>query len=138
MPEVVCDRDAGTVTMGMCCCLEKSKSISDARQEFASILIEKTRMRQTLQRGGGQAIEPLDEATAKAAEKDHQLLRLDEALEGLEAIDARKANLVKMRYFVGMTNDEIADALEIHVATVARDWAYARAWLKREMGPSEG
>lgn len=104
-----------------------------AAEAMRRILIEKARARLSLKRGGGVAIETLDEAQIAGSEKDELLLRLNDALEELESIDTRKANLVRMRYFVGMTNEEIADALQIHVATVARDWAYARAWLKREM-----
>lgn len=104
-----------------------------ASEAMRRILIERARRRQSVKRGGGVDIEALDPEQISCSEKDAGLLRLDEALEELESIDARKANLVKLRYFVGMTNQEIADALQIHVATVARDWAYARAWLKREM-----
>lgn len=96
------------------------------------ILVEKARHRQTLKRGGG--IQPKSiEDDLMGKPTTERLIELDEALEQLELIDARKANLVKLRFFVGLTNQEIASILEIHTATVARDWAFARAWLKRQM-----
>ena len=58
---------------------------------------------------------------------------MDEALQRLEQRDERKAQIVKLRFFAGLTNEEAAQALDISAATAARDWAYARAWLKREM-----
>ncbi len=58
-----------------------------------------------------------------------ELLALDEALERLATFDARKAHVVELRYFGGLTMEEIADVLKIHVNTVTRDWTAARAWL---------
>jgi RNA polymerase sigma factor (TIGR02999 family) len=103
-----------------------------AGEAMRRILIEKARSRQTLKRGAGlRPQELLDDEVG--FDQPERLLELDEALQQLEAQDDRKANLVKLRFFVGLSNAEIARALEIHPATVARDWAYARAWLKRYM-----
>lgn len=103
-----------------------------AGEAMRRILVEKARHRQTLKRGGG--IQPKSiEDDLMGKPTTERLIELDEALEQLELIDARKANLVKLRFFVGLTNQEIASILEIHTATVARDWAFARAWLKRQM-----
>ena len=65
---------------------------------------------------------------------DDQLLAVNEALEKFAALDARKAELVKLRYFVGMSFDEVALALGIAVPTAKQWWAYARAWLTVELG----
>ncbi|MCS7468592.1 ECF-type sigma factor [Stieleria sp. ICT_E10.1] len=103
-----------------------------AAEAMRRILIERSRQRQTQKRGKGTPHESLS-PEAEVSDRDERLIKLDEALDELEAVDVRKARLVKLRFFVGLTNEEIADALEIHLATVNRDWAYARAWLKREM-----
>jgi RNA polymerase sigma factor (sigma-70 family) len=76
----------------------------------------------------------LTDALVKANEEIAMLPALDEALSKLELIDPDQARLVELRYFVGLTNEETADALRISVATVKRRWALARAWLLRELG----
>ena len=68
-----------------------------------------------------------------AAEPDRDVLAVHEALEAFEAIDARAARVVELRFFGGLENDEIAEALGLSVATVKRDWVLARAWLQREL-----
>ena len=90
-------------------------------------------------RGGG--VKPLDvdemEIPSPIADDD-QLLAVNEALEKFAALDPRKAELVKLRYFVGMSFDEAATALGIAVPTAKQWWAYARAWLTVEMrGPAK-
>jgi DNA-directed RNA polymerase specialized sigma24 family protein len=71
----------------------------------------------------------LDESAVAAQGRATELLALDDALEKLAAFDKRKADVVEMRYFGGLTMDEIADVLKVHVNTIARDWTAARAWL---------
>ena len=71
----------------------------------------------------------LDEAAHAAESRAVELLALDEALEKLAAFDKRKADVVEMRYFGGLTMEEIADVLKVHVNTVTREWSAARAWL---------
>jgi RNA polymerase sigma factor (TIGR02999 family) len=98
------------------------------------ILIERARQRLAAKRGGG--IEPLDIheiEIASPAKDDTALLALDEALEKFAAIDPRKAELVKLRYYVGLNFEETAAALGIAVPTAKQWWAYARAWLTVEM-----
>ncbi len=102
-----------------------------AGEAMRRILIERARQRQSRKRGSGAARESLNEGAAVI--RDDRLIRLNEALSALESVDARKADLVKLRFFVGLSHEEIADAMGVHLATVSRDWAYARAWLKREM-----
>lgn len=98
------------------------------------ILIERARRRQAAKRGGG--VEPLDvddmEIPSPSA-NDELLLALNEALEKLATLDPRKAELVKLRYFVGMNFEEAAAALGIAVPTAKQWWAYARAWLTVEL-----
>jgi RNA polymerase sigma factor (sigma-70 family) len=75
----------------------------------------------------------LTDALVKANQEDSMLPVLDEALSRLEQIDPEQARIVELRYFVGLTNEETADALHISVATLKRRWALARAWLFREL-----
>jgi RNA polymerase sigma factor (TIGR02999 family) len=105
-----------------------------AAEAMRRILIERARRRLAAKRGGG--AEPLDvdevEIPSPAADDD-QLLAVNEALEKFAALDPRKAELVKLRYFVGMTFEEAAAALNIAVPTAKQWWAYARAWLTVEL-----
>ena len=78
----------------------------------------------------------LSETLVGAAHEDAMLPALDEALSRLEQIDPEQARLVELRYFVGLTNEETADALGLSPATVKRRWALARAWLFRELSGS--
>ena len=75
----------------------------------------------------------LHESSIIAEMADDELIHLGEALDRLGAIDARKAQVVEMRFFGGLSVEEIAEAMEIGTATVKRDWAMARAWLVREL-----
>ena len=102
------------------------------------VLINRARDRKRLKRGGdGQRVELNDEAMVSDM-TDEDLLDLDGALERLGQQDARKARVVEMRYFGGMSVEEIGAALDVGEATVKRDWAMARAWLARELGHEEG
>jgi RNA polymerase sigma-70 factor, ECF subfamily len=100
-----------------------------AAQLMRRIMVDHARQRHTLKRGGGAIRVTLDECAAVTQTRAAELLALDEALEKLAAADQRKARVVEMRYFGGLTMEEIADVLKIHVNTVTRDWTAARAWL---------
>ena len=67
------------------------------------------------------------------AEKDRELIALNDALTRLEALDERKSKVVELRYFGGLTVEEVAEVLKVSTITVMRDWAFAKAWLSREM-----
>ena len=106
-----------------------------AAEAMRRILIECARRRLAAKRGGGVAAMPLENVEIPSpAGSDDQLLAVDEALEKFSALDPRKAELVKLRYFVGMTYEETASALGIAVPTAKQWWAYARAWLTIELG----
>ena len=98
-------------------------------QLMRRIMVDHARQRQALKRGGGAIRVTLDESAAVTQTRAAELLVLDEALEELATFDHRKAQVVEMRYFGGLTMEEIAEVLKIHVNTVARDWTAARAWL---------
>ncbi len=100
-----------------------------AAQLMRRIMVDHARQRQALKRGGGAIKVTLDECAVVTPTRADELLALDEALEKLAAFDQRKAQVVEMRYFGGLTMEEIADVLKIHVNTVTRDWTAARAWL---------
>ncbi|MBA3883743.1 MAG: sigma-70 family RNA polymerase sigma factor [Chthoniobacterales bacterium] len=100
-----------------------------AAQLMRRIMVDHARQRNAAKRGGGAIRISLDECAAVTETRADELLALDEALEKLAVFDQRKAQVVEMRYFGGLTTEEIADVLKIHVNTVMRDWTAARAWL---------
>ena len=106
-----------------------------AGEAMRRVLIDAARRRRAERHGGGLARVDIDRATfdVAAPEKDDELLAVHEALERLARHDARKAEVVKLRYFAGLTLEEVADALGIAHPTAKRDWAYARAWLFEEI-----
>src|SRR6187431_895109 len=107
----------------------RSHFIAAAAQLMRRIMVDHARERQALKRGGGALKVTLDEAALVTETRSEELLALDEALEKLAAFDKRKADVVEMRYFGGLTMEEIADVLKVHVNTVTREWSAARAWL---------
>lgn len=107
---------------------------SAAAVAIRRILIENARRKQSLKRGGGQVRQPLDEkSVASLPEPREDLLALDEALQKLARIDPQAAELVQLLYFAGLTLPEAARTLRISPRTAGRVWAYARAWLRREI-----
>jgi RNA polymerase sigma factor (TIGR02999 family) len=105
-----------------------------AAEAMRRILVERARRRSALKRGSGTGRVSLDELELPIAEADDErLLAVDEALEKLAALDPPKAELVKLRYFTGMTFEEAAAVLGIAVRTAKEWWAFARAWLAVEI-----
>ena len=100
-----------------------------AAQLMRRIMVGHARHRQALKRGGGTVKVMLEDSLVWTGTRSAELLALDEALEKLAAVDRRKAEVVEMRYFGGLTMEEIAEVLNIHVNTAKRDWSAARAWL---------
>jgi RNA polymerase sigma factor (TIGR02999 family) len=101
-------------------------------QLMRRILVEHAR-RHNLKRGGDLQHVSLDEAAAVGAGKATDLLALDDAMNALARIDPRKAQVVEMRFFGGLSVEETAEVLKVSSITVLRDWSTARAWLYREM-----
>lgn len=105
-----------------------------AAEAMRRILIENARRKKATKRGGDRSRRELREEDAVLDPDDSDsLLALDEALTRLAAVDVELAQLVQLRYFTGLTIDETAEILNISPRTVKRNWAYARAWLRREM-----
>jgi RNA polymerase sigma factor (TIGR02999 family) len=112
---------------------DRGHFIGVAARSMRQILVDRARARGAQKRWGGMERVSLTDALMKAHEEDTMLPELDAALTRLEEIDPEQARVVELRYFVGATNEETADALHISVATVKRRWALARAWLFREL-----
>lgn len=104
-----------------------------AAEAMRRILIESIRQKNALKRGGDFERIELNTIDATAARRDDKLMALDSALDRLEEIDPTKANLVKLRFFAGLTKEEAAKALGISPSTADRYWAYARSWLQKVM-----
>src|SRR5207249_585496 len=104
-----------------------------AGEAMRRILIENARRKRSLKRGGDRQRVALDLQQPIETERSELLLALDEALEKFQARDADKAQLVKLRYFAGMTIEQAAEAMGISVTTANRWWNYARAWLHEDI-----
>ncbi len=104
-----------------------------AAQTMRRILVDHARRRNRQKRGSGEAPVALELEEIPSPPPSLDVLAVHEAVERLERVDRRAAEIVKLRYFVGMTVAEIAAALEISVATVKREWRFARLWLRREL-----
>jgi RNA polymerase sigma factor (TIGR02999 family) len=97
------------------------------------ILVDHARSHARLRRGGGAQKISLDEVAMVSDERAAELIALDEALQSLAQVDARRSQVVELRFFGGLSNAEIGEVLKIAPNTVMRDWNMARAWLYREM-----
>ncbi|MCB0720070.1 MAG: sigma-70 family RNA polymerase sigma factor [Bacteroidetes bacterium] len=100
------------------------------------ILVDYARRQKASKRGGEQEHVQLSNAIISDSQRPEEILALDEALKTLSSIDTRQGEIVELRYFVGLTIDETADALGLSPSTVKREWTVARAWLHREMNNS--
>lgn len=107
-----------------------------AAEAMRRILVQKARSKQRQKRGGGLKRHDLDELTIVAPATSEEILAVHEALDRLEAVNGPAAQLVKLRYFAGMTIPEAADSLVISPRKANQLWTYARAWLLSEIGPA--
>ena len=108
-----------------------------AAEAMRRILIDRARRRKAERHGGGAEHVDVHDLQIQSDHKDEELLEVDQALEALAADHPEKAQLVKLRYFAGMTIEESATALNISPATAKRWWTFARAWLYREIRGSD-
>jgi|ERR1041385_7634333 RNA polymerase sigma factor (TIGR02999 family) len=97
------------------------------------ILVDHARQRNAAKRGGKDRPLPLDDHSISSAHRSIEFVALDEALSRLEAFDSRQSRVVELRFFGGMSEEEISHILGISVRTIKRDWNVARAWLYSEM-----
>ena len=112
---------------------DRAHFLGVAAQLMRMILVDHARARRAAKRAGGAERVPLDETVLVGGERDVDLLALDEALGRLAALDPRLCRVVELRYFGGLTTREAAEVLAISTATVEREWATARGWLRREL-----
>ncbi|MFN7022168.1 MAG: ECF-type sigma factor [Phycisphaerales bacterium] len=126
---------------------DRNHFFATAARAMRDILVEQARRKASLKRGGGHARESLDDvadrapAIATPAGADgvaEDMLALDSALKRLEQAEPRKAEIVMLRFFAGLTHEQIAESLGLSVPTVERDVRFARAWLARELGSRRG
>jgi len=109
-----------------------------AAEAMRRILVDAARGKQSLKRGAGRRQQPLDEASLVAPRADEDILAVDEALDRLAATDAEAAELVKLRFFAGLTSEQAAEALGVSPRTADRIWRYARAFLLKELKKARG
>ncbi len=102
-------------------------------QLMRRILVDFARSRQNLKRGGGAQQITFDEALEVCSERGADLIALDDALKTLEKLNQRQSQIVELRYFGGLTEEETAEVLKVSTRTVRRDWSLARTWLYREL-----
>ncbi|MDI1241952.1 MAG: ECF-type sigma factor, partial [bacterium] len=102
-------------------------------QLMRRILVDFARKKTSLKRGGGGVHVTLNDNVDVAEEKAAEVVALDDALDRLAAMNDRQSRIVELRYFGGLTEEQIAETLEISTRTVRRDWNLARAWLYREL-----
>ncbi len=120
---------------------QRQLTVEDRKQFFAvaatvmrRILVDAARFRSSVKRGGGRPDVPIDDVEPLLDEEQaREMLQLDEALERLQALQPRAAEVVLHRYFAGLTLEESAELLGVSTKTVQREWAAARAWLRKEM-----
>jgi RNA polymerase sigma-70 factor (ECF subfamily) len=108
-----------------------------AARAMRQILIDHARGRGRVKRGGELCRVTMAEGQTPITDTDPELLDLDEALHGLSRLDERQSQIVELRFFGGMTMDEIAHVLDLSKTTVETDWRMARAWLRRKLADGE-
>ena len=111
----------------------KGHFFSAAAEAMRRILIDQARRKRSQKRGAGKAHHSLEDAEIEAPEQSLDVLAVSEALERFERIDKPAAELVKLRYYAGLTIPQAADAIGVSSSTADRYWAYARAWLHTEV-----
>ena len=114
-------------------CEDRAHFFAVCAQIIRRVLVDHARNRRRIKRGGGAVEVTLDEAFLPTRIDAIDVLALDEALESLSRIDARKCRVVELRFFGGLSVEESAEVLQVSPETVMRDWKMARAWLYRQL-----
>ncbi|MFO0983370.1 MAG: ECF-type sigma factor [Planctomycetota bacterium] len=113
---------------------DRVQFLATAARAMREILVDHARARLTAKRGGGAARITLVEGLAPSAEPEVDLIALDDALQQLTELDPRKARMVELRFFAGLSIEETAEALGVSHMTVSNDWRMVRAWLAAQLG----
>jgi RNA polymerase sigma-70 factor, ECF subfamily len=111
----------------------KAHFFSVAAPLMRQILVDYSRRRRAAKRGGDAERVSLDHAALPIVERPEDIVALDEALEGLAAVDPLQARIVELRFFSGLSIEETAEVVQLSASTVKRDWSVAKAWLAREL-----
>jgi RNA polymerase sigma factor (TIGR02999 family) len=104
-----------------------------AARQLRRVLVDHARRVNSDKRGGGHTKFSLADADCATVDRDERLLAIDEALERLQALDRRAANVIELRFFGGLSEPEAAEALGISLATLRRDWEFARTWMASQL-----
>ena len=112
---------------------QRAQFFAISAQMMRRILVDAARARGSQKRGRGAVKVNVDEAAFLSPERDSSLVALDEALEAFSTVAPRQAKVVELRYFGGLTEEEIAEVLKTSPRTVRRDWTFAKSWLMREL-----
>jgi RNA polymerase sigma factor (TIGR02999 family) len=115
----------------------RSHFLAVAAKAMRQILVDHAKARLRQKRGAGVKPVELDEIASLSPEPTREIIDLNEALEKLAALDARKAQVVELKYFGGLKSQEIADVLQVSEVTVRRDWTFSKAWLYAELRPAD-
>jgi RNA polymerase sigma factor (TIGR02999 family) len=113
--------------------IERNHFLALAASVMRHVLVDHVRARRALKRGGGRSRVPLDDIADAYEERAGDLERLDDALERLRKEEARGAAIVDLHFFAGLSLPEVSRVLDVPLRTVEREWAYARAWLRKDV-----
>ena len=116
-------------------CQTRTQFFAVAAQVMRRVLVDYARTRNRAKRGHGTAPLPVEEVAILSDDRLDELLAIHLALDHLAAFDPRKGRVFELRYFGGMSLEEVADALSVSAVTVERDWRMAKLWLRREIAP---
>lgn len=116
-------------------CQTRNQFFALAAQVMRRILVDYARGRDRVKRGEGITALSIDDVAVLSDNRAEEVIAIDMALHHLNSFDSRKARVFELRYFGGMSVDEVADALSVSPVTVARDWRMAKVWLRREVAP---
>jgi RNA polymerase sigma factor (TIGR02999 family) len=114
-------------------CIDRAHFFAVAARQLRRVLVDHARRVRSERRGGGLVKVAFCDSDAGGCELDERLLAVEESLERLQALDPRAAKVVELRYFGGLTEAEAAEELNISIATLKRDWDFARTWLASEL-----
>jgi RNA polymerase sigma factor (TIGR02999 family) len=118
-------------------CQTRTQFFAVAAQVMRRVLVDYARGRDCAKRGEGMALKALNDVALLSDDRVEELVAINSALEKLTAFDARKSRVFELRYFVGMSVEEVAEALSVSPVTIARDWRIAKVWMQREIAPRE-
>jgi RNA polymerase sigma factor (TIGR02999 family) len=116
-------------------CDSRTQFFAVAAQVMRRVLVDYARGKNRMKRGEGIVPLSLDDVALLSEHRTEEVLAISTALENLTALDPRKGKVFELRYFAGMSVEEVADALKVSPVTVARDWRMAQLWLRREIAP---